>query len=247
MSMAKVLMLDDDADALMWMGAALESRGHQVTAYTSAQAALEALEKSAPDLIVSDILMPEIDGLAFARLARSRGNVPLIFVSIARREAEAVLAGAVGFVQKPASANDVREAVQRFLGEGPRRNTVLIVDDDRDARDLYRAFLELHFAVLEAENGQQALQILKKQRVDLAIVDVYMPVMNGVELVRAIRADPSLDSLPIVVQTSDPDAARAPVWRPMRVAHVMDKSAFGLWIDSQVGDVPDQRARTPGA
>jgi CheY-like chemotaxis protein len=238
MTMAKILMLDDDAEALMWMGAALETHGHQVTKCTSARAALESLEKATPDLIVSDVLMPEIDGIAFARLVRSRASVPLIFVSIARREAEAVLAGAVGFVQKPASANDIRSAVQRVLGEGPRRSIVLVVDDDPDARDLYRAFLETHFGVLEAENGQKALEILKTERVDLAIVDVIMPGMNGVDLVRAIRADPSLDALPILVQTSDPDAARAPVWRPMRVARVMDKSEFGLWVDEQVRDVP---------
>jgi CheY-like chemotaxis protein len=234
--MAKLLMLDDDAEALMWMGAALESRGHQITGCTSARAALEALEKSTPDLILSDILMPEVDGLAFARLVRARRNVPLIFVSIARREAEAVLAGGAGFVPKPASANDIRAAVQRALGEGPRRSTVLVVDDDRDARDLYRLFLEQHFTVLEAVNGQEALEILKTHRVDLAIVDVIMPVMNGVDLVRAIRSDPSLDALPILVQTSDQDAARAPVWRPLRVARVMDKAAFGLWVDEQVRD-----------
>ncbi len=187
--------------------------------------------------------MPEIDGLEFARLARGHGDVPLVFVSIARREAEAVLAGGVGFVSKPASANDIRGAVHRVLGEAPRRRTVLVVDDQRDAREIYRAFLEAHFAVLEAENGRDALEILKTHRVDMAIVDVLMPVMNGVDLVRAIRADPSLDSLPILVQSSDPVAVRAPVWGPMHVSHVMDKLAFGAWLDEQVRDVPSRVGR----
>jgi CheY-like chemotaxis protein len=236
--MAKLLMLDDDEEALTWMRAALESRDHEVTAYTSARAALEALETATPDLIVADILMPEIDGLAFARLARKRGTVPLVFVSVATRQAEAVLAGAIGFVKKPASANDVRAAVERVLGEGARQNTVLVVDDDPDIRDLYRDFLEGRFALLEAANGEEALAILKTRRVDLAIVDVIMPVMNGVDLVRAIRADPSLESLPILVQTSDPSAVRAPVWGPLRVSHVMDKLAFGRWFEEQIHDLP---------
>jgi CheY-like chemotaxis protein len=243
--MAKLLMLDDDEQALTWMRAALESRGHEVTVYTSARAALEALETFKPDLIVADILMPEIDGVAFARLVRSHGGVPLVFVSIAARQAEAVLAGAVGYVKKPASANDIRAAVQRVLGEGPRKNTVLVVDDDPDVRDLYRDFLEGRFGILEAENGREALAILKTHRVDLAIVDVIMPVMNGVDLVRAMRADPSLESLPILVQTSDASAVRAPVWGPLRVSHVMDKLAFGQWFEEQVRDLPGGRAPPP--
>jgi CheY-like chemotaxis protein len=236
--MAKLLMLDDDEQALTWMRAALESRGHEVTTHTTARAALGALETSTPDLIVADILMPEIDGLAFARLVRSRGAVPLVFVSIATRQAEAVLAGAIGYVKKPASANDVRAAVQRVLGEGPRQNTVLVVDDDPDVRDLYRDFLEGRFVILEAANGQEALAILKTHRVDLAIVDVVMPVMNGLDLVRAMRADPSLESLPILVQTSDTSAIRAPVWGPLHVSHVMDKLAFGQWFEEQINDLP---------
>jgi CheY-like chemotaxis protein len=237
-------MLDDDAEALTWMRAALEGRGHEVTACTSVREALASMDRSPPDIIVSDILMPEVDGLAFARLARGHRDVPLIFVSIAPREAEAVLAGAVGFVRKPASANDIRMAIQRVLGEGPHRNTILIVDDDPDARELYREILGSHFTVLEAANGKEAFELLKTQRVDLAIVDVIMPVMNGVDLVRAIRAEPSLESLPVLVQTSDPSAVSAPVWRPLRVSRVMDKLAFGQWFEEQVRDLP---AGTPGA
>jgi CheY-like chemotaxis protein len=236
--MAKILMLDDDEEALTWMRAALESRGHEVTAYTSARSALEALEKSKPDLIVADILMPEIDGLAFARFVRRHRGVPVMFVSIATRQAEAVFAGALGYVKKPASANDIRSAVDRVLGERVRRNTILIVDDDPDVRDLYREFLEENFDVLTASNGREGLETLKTHRVDLALVDVLMPVMNGVDMVRAIRADPALESLPVIVQTSDLSALRAPVWRPLRVSHVLEKASFADWFEAQMRDLP---------
>jgi hypothetical protein len=61
------------------------------------------------------------------------------------------------------------------------------------------------------------------------------------EPTRAIRADPSLESLPILVQTSDASAVRAPVWGPLRVAHVMDKLAFGQWFEKQIHDLPEWR------
>jgi hypothetical protein len=56
---------------------------------------------------------------------------------------------------------------------------------------------------------------------------------------RASRADPALESLPIIVQTSDPSALRAPLWRPLRVSQVMDKMAFVRWFEERVCDLPE--------
>jgi CheY-like chemotaxis protein len=236
--MAKLLMLDDDVEATSWMRAALESRGHDVTVYYSARDALESLQTFRPELIVADILMPEIDGVAFARFVRVHRGVPVMFVSIAKKQAEAVLAGAVGYVSKLATAQQIREAVERVLVDRDRRNVVLVVDDEQDVLDLYRDYLRGPFEVLDAGNGVEALRTLKKQRVDLAIIDVHMPVMNGMELVRAIRADPALDALPIIVQTCDQAALKASVWKPLRVAQVLDKVRFVDWFEEQMRDLP---------
>jgi CheY-like chemotaxis protein len=245
--MAKVLMLDDDQEALAWMSAALVGRGHDVRTFSSSRAALEALEAYAPDLLLSDILMPEIDGIAFARLARRHRSVPILFVSIAKKQAEAVIAGAAGYVQKPATAAEIRAAVERILGEGARKSTILTVDDDQDVLDLYAAFLEPRFEMVGAHDGREALAVLRARHVDLAIVDVHMPIMNGAELVRAIRADPALEALPVIVQTSDTNALHAPVWGSLRVSKVMDKRSFVDWFDAQVraGPLAEAASRHP--
>ena len=235
--MANLLLIDDDDAALAWMSAALESRGHQVQRCHRAREALDALDRHRPDLIVADVLMPEMDGIAFARLARKHRHVPLMFVSIATRQAEAVLAGAVGYVQKPATAAELRAAVERVLGESSRRNTILVVDDETDVRSLYRDFLEPRFDVLTAANGKEALSVLRANRVVLAVVDVHMPVMNGVELVRAMRQEPALERIPVVVQSTDRVALDAPVWGTLRVARTMDKVGFVDWIEEQM-DAP---------
>jgi CheY-like chemotaxis protein len=231
---AKLLFLDDEEDTLAWMTAALETRGHEVRGALSGRAALKVLEDWCPDLIISDILMPEIDGLTFARLVQQCQGVPVMFVSIAKKQAEAILCGAVGYVQKPATAAEVRDAVERVLGRGAKRNTILIVDDDPDIRDLHRLFLEPRFVVLEAENGLVALDVLRTRTVDLAIVDVHMPVMNGVELIRAIRADSALQRLPIIVQTSDKTAMDTPVWRDLHVSQVVSKHDFLTWLSERI-------------
>src|SRR5262249_38181136 len=153
--------------------------------------------------------------------------LPVMFVSIARKQAEAVLLGAIGYVQKPATAAEIREAVTRVLGHPQARNVILIVDDDPEIRDIYRSCLEPTFDVVEAANGRAALALLhERPKVDLAIVDVHMPIMNGTELLRAIRADPALERLPVIVQTNDSTALRAPVWRELHVAQLVDKGEF---------------------
>jgi CheY-like chemotaxis protein len=232
--MARLLIIDDDEGTLTWMAEALASLGHEVQTFTSGREALQSLRSWRPELIIADILMPEMDGLAFSRLARQLKGVPVMFVSIARQQAAAVLAGAVGYVQKPVTAAEVRAAVTRVLGQGDRRNTVLVVDDDADVRELYRSLLEPGLEVFEAGDGRQALELMHRRPVDLAIVDVRMPVMNGMELLRAMRAEPALAQVPVIVQTSDRTALQAPVWRDLNVAQLVDKRHFMTWLGEQI-------------
>jgi CheY-like chemotaxis protein len=234
--MAKLLVVDDDVGSLAWMVPALESRGHVVRGFESASAALAALEAWRPDLIIADILMPEMDGLTFARLVRRHRGVPLMFLSIAKKEAEAVIAEAVGYVRKPTTADEIRAAVDRVLGRRSERNTIFVVDDDPAIRELYPAFLEPRFTVATAEHGVAALEVLSAQRVDLAIIDIHMPVMNGVELIRKIRATPALADLPVIVQTSDLTALGAPIWRDLHVSVRLDKADFLTWISRQIDE-----------
>jgi CheY-like chemotaxis protein len=227
-------LLEDDEGTLAWMTAALTELGHDVRGFLDGRAALDAAGAWAPDLIVADILMPEMDGLTFARLVRTHHDVPVMFVSIARKQAEAVLLGSVGYVQKPATAAEIRRAVTDVLGHPKTKNTILVVDDEADVREVYRSCLEPSFDVVEAEQGREALDRLHERRVDLAIVDVHMPVMNGVELIRAIRGDPSTEKLPVIVQTSDVSALRAPVWRDLHVAQLVDKAEFFHWLNNHI-------------
>ena len=65
---------------------------------------------------------------------------------------------------------------------------ILVVDDDRNTRRLLRAVLEeARYEVSEAENGEQALERMDEQQIDLVILDVMMPVMDGYEFVRTLR------------------------------------------------------------
>lgn len=80
---------------------------------------------------------------------------------------------------------------------------VLVVDDDDDIRSLLRELLEEfgHYQVSEAANGAEALALIRRsaQKPELILLDLMMPVMNGFELARRLRADPETASIPVVV------------------------------------------------
>ena len=86
--------------------------------------------------------------------------------------------------------------------KGPKSTTILIVDDDPGYRLLLKHILEEEaghkYSVVLAEDGKEALQRLDQQQVDLVISDVYMPVMNGLRLHRALRAMPKYETLPFL-------------------------------------------------
>jgi CheY-like chemotaxis protein len=230
----RILIVDDDELVLIALKELLKPHGYEVHTLTSGSEALRRLDQEGFDLFVLDIMMPEMDGLTFAKLVRRCVGTPVMFVSIAKQQAEAVLAGAVGYVQKPAMVREVRDAVERVLGKECSNNTILIVEDDQDVRDIYRSFLEPRFLVLDAADGRAALELLRTKPVDLVISDVHMPVMNGVELIRAMRADAALASLPVIVQTADQTAVSAPVWRDLSVAQVVSKTKFLRWLKERI-------------
>ncbi len=85
------------------------------------------------------------------------------------------------------------------------KSKILIVDDEEHIRELIRFYLDKEgFSVIEAENGEKALEILENEYVDLAIVDVMMPVMNGFELVEEMK---SYKDIPIVMLTAKSQSA----------------------------------------
>jgi DNA-binding response OmpR family regulator len=94
----------------------------------------------------------------------------------------------------------------------PDSKTVLIADDDADIRELvaYR-MRRSGYAVLEAANGEEALELATGERPDLAILDVMMPRLDGFEVARRLRAQDETAGIPIILLTAraqDADVAR---------------------------------------
>jgi two-component system cell cycle response regulator DivK len=80
---------------------------------------------------------------------------------------------------------------------------ILVVEDQADNRQIIRDMLApTDYEITEAENGEEALAAIAKQRPDLILMDIQLPIMDGYEATRRIKADASLRSIPIIAVTS---------------------------------------------
>ena len=86
----------------------------------------------------------------------------------------------------------------------PSRGRILHVEDNADNRHLVRRVLESEgYEVIEASNGTQALEFLDAQEIDLALMDINMPDIDGYTLATRIRATPRFATLPILAMTAN--------------------------------------------
>jgi len=88
------------------------------------------------------------------------------------------------------------------------RRLVLIVEDEAINREILSMILSSQYDVLCAENGREALEVIreKKDRLSMILLDINMPVMNGTELLKILSADEELRAIPVIVLTSDKNA-----------------------------------------
>jgi len=83
---------------------------------------------------------------------------------------------------------------------------VLIIDDEKDIVELIAYNLENEgFSVLKAFDGEAALRMIKSKKPDLAILDLMLPGMSGIDVCKAVRANPEISDLPIIMLTAKTD------------------------------------------
>ena len=116
---ARVLVVDDDEHILALLGEALGLEGYEVMGALDGAAAVSAIRRSRPDLILLDLMMPVLDGFSFLDLYRQLPgpHAPVIVITAAAREAREEVAGkADEVIPKPFSVDHVLRIVNRYTG-----------------------------------------------------------------------------------------------------------------------------------
>jgi CheY-like chemotaxis protein len=121
--MARILMAEDDKAVQSFVSRALAHRGHAVTAVDDGLQALEALEEAEFDILITDIVMPGLDGIALAlKVARDRPNLPILMMtgySAERQRAHNMEQLVCRVITKPFSLEQIGKAAEEVLAAGP--------------------------------------------------------------------------------------------------------------------------------
>lgn len=120
----RLLVVDDEVAFGNVMREVLESFGMDVRVAVGAGQALEQMRREPPDLLMVDVMMPEVDGLSLIRLVQKEPGwlgIPILVISARASQTdqhEALFAGADAFLAKPFSADELRQALRPFLPNG---------------------------------------------------------------------------------------------------------------------------------
>ncbi len=119
----RVLVVDDDDSYCTIIRELLVRNGYEVRLAYSVDEAMSLLQEERPDLILTDLMMPDVDGITFIRQLRAtppHSGIPTIVVSalvLARERAAAAQAGADAFVAKPFSINQLKATIEEVVGQ----------------------------------------------------------------------------------------------------------------------------------
>jgi two-component system, OmpR family, KDP operon response regulator KdpE len=135
---ANILVVDDEPQITRVLKTSLSSRGYGIRTAADGEEALQTRKEWAPDLIVTDLRMPNMDGLELCRRVRSESRIPIIVLSVKGEEkikVEALDAGADDYVTKPFSMNElvarIRAALRRVSSTEQPQSALIEMGDFR--------------------------------------------------------------------------------------------------------------------
>jgi DNA-binding response OmpR family regulator len=201
-----VLLVDDEAHIREPQAEFLQYEGHATLEAANGKEALELARRFRPDLIVTDLMMPVMNGWRLlASLRQADIEVPVILITgYMSQEGQEVLASKdiAGFLVKPVDLEELADMVRRVLFPQSlnRRRRILAVDDQEDM--LLFIGMQLRQAGFEVEtalSGAEALAKAGSYKPDLVLLDIVMPQMDGFAVCQRLRSRPETADVPVVM------------------------------------------------
>jgi two-component system cell cycle response regulator len=227
--MARVLVIEDNPANLELMVYLLQAFGHTPLTSRDGRSGLEAARREAPDLILCDIQLPDIDGYEIARQIQADPRLsgrPLVAVTalaMVGDRSKALAAGFDGYITKPLVPETFVAQMEAFLHleqrtqptdpnhpagaaaapRPPALASVLVVDDEAVNVELLRGILEPSgYAVRSARTVAEALVLARQNLPDIIVSDLVMQPDSGYDFLRLLKADPRLSPIPVIIHSA---------------------------------------------
>jgi signal transduction histidine kinase/DNA-binding response OmpR family regulator len=212
----KLLLIDDDPIMQDLIRRYFGTRGFNVMVASGGKEGLEKAKSTQPEVILLDVMMPEMDGWSVLNSLKTDpdlASIPVVMTTMVENRKLGFALGASDYLVKPLDRQQLNIVLAKY-GDNKNNNKhiALVVEDDPESLEITSRTLERDgWRVIQATNGREALDRLNEAIPSVIILDLMMPVMDGFEFVEAVRANPLWQSLLIVIHTAKDltDADRA--------------------------------------
>ena len=198
MESLRVLVIEDDETARKQMAKAIRKEGYEVLTAEDGRAGVDLFEKEQPEIVITDLKMPVLGGLEVMQtVKRLAPKVQVVLITAFGGVDTAILAlreGVLDCLTKPLDLDQLSLSLGRAsekvkeLQDVNSYPTMLLADDDEKTRKRFAKVLEHEFwKVIQAGNGREAVDAFERTKVDVAILDIKMPEMDGLEALHAMR------------------------------------------------------------
>lgn len=217
----RILIVDDVETIAASVGFVLSELDVPIDVATNGEEAWEMLQSGGYSMVISDVDMPRLDGIALTKMIRKDDrleDIPVILLTSLDRPDErdaGMKAGASDYIIKGSiGGGELRDRVHELLQLAPRvrapdsgvgmheRHILIVEDTETVAASIALVLSEGPFEIDIVRNGEKAFERLHRETYDMVLSDVQMPGMDGFELLEAIREDPDLTDLPVILLTS---------------------------------------------
>lgn len=217
-----ILIVEDSRTQAKQLEEIVKQLGYHVCVAYSGREALSFLEKQKPVIVISDILLPDIDGYELCKQMKSDDKLKDIAVILLTQLSDpkeiirGLACGADDFIIKPYNEEFLLARIHATLAAKTRQDiasklvSVLIVEDSPTQAEQLRYLLEEKgYAVMIAANGKEGLALAKEFKPTIIISDIVMPVMDGYEFTQKVKTDKELHDIPIILITGLTDTKYA--------------------------------------
>jgi signal transduction histidine kinase/CheY-like chemotaxis protein len=200
-----VLAVDDDSNVINLYERYLKPHGYYVIPLTDSKKVVDQAKEVRPFAITLDIMMPDRDGwqvMCDLKNDPATRDIPIVICSILENQEKGFSMGAADYLVKPFLPDDMLNAIHRINRDGLIQE-ILVIDDSQDDLRLVKKMLEENnlFRVSLALGGNEGWEAVNASRPDAIILDLFMPDLNGFEILERLRIDPDLRHIPVIVLT----------------------------------------------
>lgn len=200
-----ILVVDDDPNIRKLLNQELEEEGYNVLEAENGAKAIALLKNQDchVDLILLDIMMPEIDGYDVLSLIKTHKNlarIPVIIISAYQEESKVYRLGAQDFISKPIDQAQLTNSISSLLNN-PEAKRVLIIDDDESVTNTIKSTLETKgYIASKAYTAEDGFKKAINEKPDIIIMDLSLPdIKNGIEMIKKIRLDGKTTNVHIIL------------------------------------------------